>query len=795
VLGTDESHSITSVAGLPDSTPVIVGVGQVSERIGEADYRRRSPAELGADAALAALTDAGVSAEVVDVIAATRQFENAMPMAKAPLGRSDNYPRSVAARIGAQPSHAILDVSGGQSPQHLVTELAGSIAHGERSVALVVGAEAMSTVADLIGKVDDSIWTESIGGQLEDRGYGLSGLLSQLELTHGLTTAAASYALCENDRRRRTGMTTELYRRQLGELFSAFSAVAVNNVHSAAPTFLSPEELVTESDRNRMIADPYTRFLVSRDKVNQGAACLLMSVAAARELGVAPDRWVFLHGHADLAAPSLLQRPELGKYPAGAAAVRHALEIAGIQLDDIDAFDLYSCFPIPVLALCDELGLAPNDERGFTLTGGLPFFGGAGNNYSLHAIGEAVEFARREPGRRALITANGGVMSKCSVGIYSSEPARWRDDRSKYLQDRLDELPKEQVVVHPDGEAMIESYTVSYTREGAVGIVVGRLEHGGGRFLATSTPDDDAIIDLLTSDAVFEMPIHVRSFGWGNRVTTAPEEMDIRFPPAPRGLRDDYEGVSVHRDGHLLEVTIDRPEVRNALSPETNAALEHVFDAFFDDDELWVAILTGAGDSAFSAGADLGYGATGKRVWVPKSGFGGLTNRVSLPKPVIAAVNGFALGGGFEIALACHLVVADETAKFGLTEVRIGVLAGAGGLVRLPRAIPPHLANELILTGRKIDATELARHGVISRLAPRGTALEVARDLAREILEVSPTSVRLSLAAMQAGQRINSVIEAIDAGIPAIDDLMSSADMMEGIAAFAQKRKPEWKNR
>ena len=778
-----------------ESTAVIVGIGQVSERIGDENYHARSPADLGGDAARVALLDAGVSAAAIEVIAATRQFEDSNPMAVAPLGRPDNYPRAVAARIGAVPDHAIQEIAGGQSPQRLVTELAGRIAGGDCSVALIVGAEAISTAEHLQGLDDRPSWSETVGGQLEDRGYGIAGMLSRLETMHGLTTAPAMYALCETARRGAKGMSSQAHLREMGELFSRFSEVASSNPHSAAPTVRSVDELITATDKNRVISHPYMRYLVAREKVNQGAAVVMMSVAKARELGVPPDRWAFLHGHADATEPPILQRTDLGAYPAGVAAIEHALHVAGIALDDVGAFDIYSSFPIAVLALCDALNLAIDDPRGLTLTGGLPFFGGPGNNYSLHGIAEAVSFVREHDGARALVAASGGVLSKCSVGIYSGDPAPWRPDRSADVQARLDARQKAELVRHPDGPAVVESFTVTYSRDGAEGIVVGRLPSDGRRFLAASSRDDEEMIDLLTSDSALGSTIYVRSFGWGNRVTTTPEEMDRRFPPEPIGFRDGYENVQVRRDGHLLEVTIDRPEARNALTPQAHEELGHIFDAFFADDELWVVIITGAGDAAFSAGADLKYGASGKPVWVPKSGFGGLTNRRSMPKPVIAAVNGFAFGGGFEIALACHLVVADEAAEFALSEVRVGMFAAAGGVVRLPRAIPRHLANEMILTGRRAGAEELQRHGFVSRIAPEGKALEAARELASEILAVSPTSVRVSLKAMKAGDVITGALDAIDAGDEAIDDLTLSADMLEGMRAFAEKRKPEWRNR
>ena len=251
----------------------------------------------------------------------------------------------------------------------------------------------------------------------------------------------------------------------------------------------------------------------------------------------------------------------------------------------------------------------------------------------------------------------------------------------------------------------------------------------------------------------------------------------------------------MRRDGHLLEVTINRPGARNSLHPMANDELDHVFDAYFADPELWVAVLTGAGEKAFSAGNDLVYSASGQPMWVPKNGFGGLTSRRHMPKPVIAAVNGYAMGGGCEIALACHLVVADAIAQFALSEVKVGLAAGAGGLVRLPRAIPPKVATEMILTGRRITAEEALGYGLVNRVVDAGTALDGARALAAEILDGSPTSVRISLQVMEETRGIPDVIDAVTHPTTAFDDLMASDDAIEGLTAFAQKRRPGWRNR
>jgi acetyl-CoA C-acetyltransferase len=523
---------------------------------------------------------------------------------------------------------------------------------------------------------------------------------------------------------------------------------------------------------------------------------LLMSIGAARRLGVPESRWVFLHGHADLREQNLMDRADLSAGPASVLAVQHALDVAGITLDEVATIDLYSCFPIAVLNICDGLDLAPDDPRGLTLTGGLPFFGGAGNNYSMHAIAETVIRLRAEPGAFGLIGANGGTLSKYSVGIYSTTPTPWRPDRSADLQAEIDAWPTTEQALQADGWATIETYTVKYSKNGTrTGVVLGRLEADGRRFIAMTDKDDDEILDRLTNGEPIGTRVLVRSFGIGNRVTTTGSRMDELFPSRPKVLRENYEHVLVRRDGHLLEVTINRPEARNSLHPAANDELDEIFDAYFADPDLWVAILTGTGDKAFSAGNDLVYSASGKPMWVPKNGFAGLTSRREMTKPVIAAVNGFAMGGGCEIALACHLVVADETAQFALSEVKVGLVAGAGGLVRLPRIVPPKVANEMILTGKRINAEEALSYGLVNRVVAAGTALEGARALAAEILDVSPTSVRVSLQIMNETAGFTDTVDAVTHPSPALDDLLLSADSIEGITAFAQKRRPEWRNR
>jgi crotonobetainyl-CoA hydratase len=256
------------------------------------------------------------------------------------------------------------------------------------------------------------------------------------------------------------------------------------------------------------------------------------------------------------------------------------------------------------------------------------------------------------------------------------------------------------------------------------------------------------------------------------------------------------EFCRVERDGRVLVVTIDRPEVMNALHPAANRELGEAFDAFAADPELWVAILTGAGERAFSAGNDLKFQASsGGRLEIPPAGFGGLTSRFDLAKPVIAAVNGVALGGGFEIALACDLIVASETASFGLPEPRVGLAALAGGLHRLPRQIPQKQAMGMLLTGRRLSAREAFALGLVNEVVPGAELLPAARRWADAILECSPVSVRTTKQVATRGLRFASLEEAMSQRYDEIRDLVLSEDFQEGPRAFAEKRPPRWKGR
>lgn len=257
----------------------------------------------------------------------------------------------------------------------------------------------------------------------------------------------------------------------------------------------------------------------------------------------------------------------------------------------------------------------------------------------------------------------------------------------------------------------------------------------------------------------------------------------------------DYEFCKAEADGHILTVTINRPDVMNALHPPANFELEKVFNDFAADSDLWVAIITGAGNRAFSAGNDLKYQAAGNKMSRPDTGFAGLTARWDLDKPVIAAVNGVAMGGGFEIALAADIIIAAENAVFALPEPRVGLAALAGGLHRLPRQIPMKQAMGMILTGRRVGAAEGKELGFVTAVAPEGGAPAEARRWVEQILECSPMSIRASKQAVYAGQDLPDLKTAYTTVYPAVAAMRDSEDFVEGPKAFSEKRPPQWKGR
>lgn len=255
----------------------------------------------------------------------------------------------------------------------------------------------------------------------------------------------------------------------------------------------------------------------------------------------------------------------------------------------------------------------------------------------------------------------------------------------------------------------------------------------------------------------------------------------------------EYHFIQVKKEQHLTIITLNRPESFNALNAMAHEELEHAFDSFEADSDQWLAIITGVGDKAFCAGHDLKQQASGGGLVTPKSGFGGLTARFDLNKPIIAAVNGIAMGGGFEMALACDLIIASDKAVFALPEPRVGLAALAGGMQRLPQVIGLKRSMGMLLTGRRVSAQEGFELGFVNEVTSENV-LDAAKRWANEILACSPLSIRATKQAVLKGLD-TSVEQSMKAqwNLEALQNMLKSEDAVEGPKAFSEKRSPQWK--
>jgi acetyl-CoA C-acetyltransferase len=322
--------------------------------------------------------------------------------------------------------------------------------------------------------------------------------------------------------RRHAGRGLDEHARWLGTLMHPFTQVAAANPYAWFPTERSAEEISTETPANRMVGYPYTKYLNSVIRVDQGGAWLMMSAGKARALGVAQDKWVFLHGCADTHdIPNVTERVDLHSSPAIDVMGEEAFAMSRWSVDDIDFIDLYSCFPSAVEAGCQGLGIAMDDPRGLTITGGLPYFGGAGNAYVMCSIAQMVERLRANPGKKGLVTANGWYLTKHSMGLYSTEPVEgpWARTNPAVYQAKIDGLDHPMLDETPQGKGVVEGYTVVHGREKVrMGIVIGRLE-SGKRFVA-HVPADPALLERMKKEDLIGVSGQVVACKAGEKTNT-----------------------------------------------------------------------------------------------------------------------------------------------------------------------------------------------------------------------------------------------------------------------------------
>ena len=481
-------------------TPVLVGVAQYVDRDSAPDVAL-SPLDMLARVGAAALADSGGTGVVIDTLAVVRLFADSSPAFRAPFGAYTNLPKSLANRLGQSPATQIYGPVGGNTPQMLVNMFAERIRTGEAEVALIAGCEALRTQAKAqkAGLVLD--WSDDPGGEPATLGKEVQ-MISRHEMAHGVAMPVSVYPLFENALAAHYGDEPVAHRQRIGALMSRFTKVAAANPYSALPIERTADEIIEPTSENRYIGYPYTKYLNSNMFVDQAAAVLLMSTAAADAAGVPQDSRVYLHGSADTHEHILVSnRVDFHSSPAVRIGAAHALAEAGVDAADLDHIELYSCFPVAVEIAADMIGLAHDDPRGLTLTGGLPYFGGPGNNYSMHGIAEMVGRCRAHPGTTGLVFANGGYLTKHSFGVYSSQPAtHWQRSDPATYQATIDALPAPAFTETPSGEGIVETFTVIHDKGvPAFAILYVRLDDGEGqpgtRALAQMHDDLDALID------------------------------------------------------------------------------------------------------------------------------------------------------------------------------------------------------------------------------------------------------------------------------------------------------------
>lgn len=478
--------------------PVLIGVGQVTER--EFDENSSSPLDLMEQAVWLAAEDAGVSRQCmadIDQLAVVRSFREP----------TRNSVEALANRVGATRASQWLMPDGGNGPQYLVNRFSEAIARGEAEFALFAGAEAMATGRRIYKATGQQpAWQEPASC---DPVYLVDDepMSSDHEQQHGIWAATGFYAMSENALRHHYGRGIDEHQAAIGRLFSRFTEIAAASPHAWYPVQRPGEEIAIASEANRMVAWPYTKYMNAMNQINQSAALLLTSVENARRLGISEDRFIYLHGCADTREPGVSERPNYYSSVALSVMAQQVMAGSGLSIDDIRHIDFYSCFPVAVEVARDAFGIAEDDPRYLTVTGGLPFHGGAGNNYVMNSIAAMAGRLRDDRDSYGLVTANGGYFSKHAAGVYSTRPVEgeWqRKDPAEYQQ-QIDKLPRVPFTETPGGAATIETYTVMYGRDNqpVSGNIVGRLgdssDPGATRFLAL-LPDDKALLESMTRE-------------------------------------------------------------------------------------------------------------------------------------------------------------------------------------------------------------------------------------------------------------------------------------------------------
>ena len=471
---------------LPDNTPVIVGVGDIIDR---RKVDGPDPLTLLSQSSELALYDTGVKniIDYLDAIGVVRfsvDFSTATNQSR--FGYS-NFPRSLAKKIGSKKELCELySGMGGNAPQVLLEEISKKIHNNEIHCALISGGEVLQTMISKLKSGESLNWEDSPGGRPEIIGINDEGF-SKEEKKHFMDLPSNVYPIFANAIRASKSQSSKEHLRECSELFSKFSKVASLNPYAWFQKFRTPEEIENISDSNRLVGFPYTKYLNSMIRVNMASSLVLMSEKLCKKLKIPQNKKVYIHGSCVLNDIwNVSKRPALDESPAIRKCGKEALSQAGISLSEISFLDIYSCFPSAVQIAQKELSLDSNDKRPLTVTGGLPYFGGPGNAYTMFSTSEIVKKLRSNPNEYGMVTANSWFLTKHAINILSCKPPMEIDwgKNCAGLQKEIDSKEIENLNSKPSGLGKVISYTIVQGRKNLeYGIVIGELEDKS-RFVA-----------------------------------------------------------------------------------------------------------------------------------------------------------------------------------------------------------------------------------------------------------------------------------------------------------------------
>jgi acetyl-CoA C-acetyltransferase len=503
-------------------TPCLIGVGKHTWHPGEVgEEGAPEPLAMWEQVARSAAAESGAGAALLEAL-------DAIDIVYCQTWQYDDPPARLSDRLGASPERRHYSGIGGTTPQVLVQDAATRILAGDSDLAMIVGAEALATQRAFKKRGERPTYSFKPD---ERRPFPWEAPFNDSELAHELQQAWLTFAVFDNARRAHLGIGLPEYRRRLGTMMVPMTTVAAANPDAWFRIERTADEVIGAGSDNRMVGYPYTKYMVSIMDVDMAAAVVIASHERADALGVPKDQRVYLRGWCYATDPIYVaEHDEMWRSPAMQAASTEALRIAGVGVDDLAHLDLYSCFASSVNFARDALGISDGDPRPLTVTGGLPYHGGAGSDYMTHSIATMAERLRADPGSYGMVSGVGMHMTKHVYGVYSTEPGPVEPPDQGDVQDRLDGAPRRTIVERHDGDATVAAYSVVHGRDGDPewGVLVCDVADGGRAYARLS--DDDALREAETTELV------------GARVRLVPTDIDL--PTGGTGVRHDATVIS-----------------------------------------------------------------------------------------------------------------------------------------------------------------------------------------------------------------------------------------------------------